>query len=86
VLDLVAPDAEALACAAPIEHCRAIILEGTSADAQLRIFTENEHQGAEIALHKVSGWIRDATLAHDPEKWSPAFGKDHAQENAGARF
>ena len=21
------------------------------------------------------------TLAHDPEKWEPVFGKDHAQEN-----
>ena len=29
-------------------------LEGTSADAQLRIFTENEHEGADIALHKVT--------------------------------
>jgi glutamate---cysteine ligase / carboxylate-amine ligase len=85
VLDLVTADAEALGCAEPIEHCRAIVLEGTSADAQLRIFTENEHQGAEIALHSVSRWIRDATLAHDPEKWSPVFGTDHAQENAGAR-
>jgi hypothetical protein len=27
----------------------------------LRIFTENEHEGAEIALHKVAEWIRDAT-------------------------
>src|SRR3984957_4355786 len=31
VLDLIAPDAEALACAEPVEHCRAIVLEGTSA-------------------------------------------------------
>ncbi len=45
-----------------VEHCRAIVVEGTSADAQLRIFTENEHEGAEIALHKVTRWIRDATL------------------------
>ena len=62
VLDLVAADAEALACAEQVGHCRAIILEGTSADAQLRIFTENQHDGAEIALHKVTRWIRDATL------------------------
>jgi hypothetical protein len=38
------------------------VLEGTSADAQLRIFTESEHEGADIALHKVSRWVRDATL------------------------
>ena len=62
VLDLVAPDAEALGCAEQVGNCRAIVVEGTSADAQLRIFTENQHEGAEIALHKVTRWIRDATL------------------------
>src|SRR6202167_474607 len=62
ILDLVAADAEALNCAEQAEHCRSIVVEGTSADAQLRIFTENQHEGAEIALHKVTRWIRDATL------------------------
>jgi len=62
ILDLVAADAEALNCAEQLEHCRSIVVEGTSADAQLRIFTENQHEGAEIALHKVTRWIRDATL------------------------
>jgi len=63
VVELVATDADALGCADEVEHCRAIVAEGTSADAQMRIFTENKHEGAEIALHKVSCWIRDATLA-----------------------
>ena len=62
VLEQIAADADALACADQVEHCRAILAEGTSADAQLRIFTENEHEGADIALHKVTRWIRDATL------------------------
>ena len=62
VLELVADDVEALGCAEQVGHCRAIILEGTSADAQLRIFTENQHEGAEIALQRVTRWIRDATL------------------------
>jgi len=62
ILDLVAGDAEALGCVEQVGNCRAIVLEGTSADAQLRIFTENQHEGAEIALHKVTRWIRDATL------------------------
>jgi carboxylate-amine ligase len=62
VLDLVAADAMALGCAEEVEDCRRIVAEGTSADAQLRIFTENEHEGADIALHKVTCWIRDATL------------------------
>lgn len=62
ILDLVAKHAEALGCAEPVGNCRAIVLEGTSADAQLRIFTENQHEGAEIALQRVTRWIRDATL------------------------
>jgi carboxylate-amine ligase len=62
VLALVMADAEALGCAEQVGNCRAIVLEGTSADAQLRIFTENQHEGAEIALHRVTRWIRDATL------------------------
>ena len=62
VLGLIGADGEALDCADQLEHCRFIVLEGTSADAQLRIFTESEHEGADIALHKVSRWVRDATL------------------------
>ena len=62
ILDLVAPDAAALGCDEQAGNCRAIVVEGTSADAQLRIFTENQHEGAEIALQKVTRWIRDATL------------------------
>jgi carboxylate-amine ligase len=63
VLALVAADADALGCAGQVERCRAIVSEGTSADAQLRVFAENRHEGAEIALHKVSRWIEGATLA-----------------------
>jgi glutamate---cysteine ligase / carboxylate-amine ligase len=59
----IAADIEALDCADEVEYCDAIVAAGTSADAQLRIFTENQHEGAEIALHKVSRWIKDATLA-----------------------
>lgn len=62
VLELVAADADDLGCGGELQHCRSIILEGTSADAQMRIFTENEHDGAEIALQKVADWIRGATL------------------------
>jgi carboxylate-amine ligase len=61
-LALIAADAAALGCAEELEGCRRIVAEGTSADAQMRIFTENEHEGADIALHKVTRWIRDATL------------------------
>jgi carboxylate-amine ligase len=66
VLGQIAADADALACADQVEHCRAIIAEGTSADSQLQIFAENEHEGAEIALRKVTQWIRDVTLMMGP--------------------
>ena len=62
VLDMIEADGEALGCSEQLEHCRSILVEGTSADAQLRIFTESEHEGADIALHKVIRWVRDATL------------------------
>ncbi len=62
VLEWATPDAEVLGCGEELQHCRSIIAEGTSADAQLRIFTEYEHDGAEIALQKVADWIRGATL------------------------
>jgi glutamate---cysteine ligase / carboxylate-amine ligase len=62
ILELTAADGAALGCRQDAELCRTIVAEGTSADAQLRLFTENEHEGAEIAFHRVTEWIRDATL------------------------
>ena len=62
ILELTTTDADALACRGQAEQCRAIISKGTSADAQLHIFAENESQGEDIALHNVTRWIRDATL------------------------
>jgi glutamate---cysteine ligase / carboxylate-amine ligase len=62
VVCMIEADGEELNCLEQLEHCRSIVLEGTSADAQLRIFTESEHEGADIALHKVIRWISDATL------------------------
>jgi glutamate---cysteine ligase / carboxylate-amine ligase len=62
ILELTATDAEALGCREQSEQCRAIVVEGTSADAQLRIFAEKECERENIALHNVTRWIRDATL------------------------
>jgi carboxylate-amine ligase len=62
VLELIAADRDAPDRSNELEHCRSIVADGTSADAQLRIFTENEHEGAEIALYKVAEWIRGVTL------------------------
>lgn len=62
VVELTAAETEAFGCRENLEHCRAIVLEGSSADAQLRVFAENQRDGQAAALHKVTRWIRDATL------------------------
>jgi len=62
ILELTADDADALCCGEQMQHCRAILVEGTSADAQLGIFAENRCYGSEIAFRRVTRWIRDATL------------------------
>jgi glutamate---cysteine ligase / carboxylate-amine ligase len=62
VLELTAAETDVFACREHLEQCRAIVLEGTSADAQLRVFAENQRDGQATALHKVTRWIRDATL------------------------
>jgi carboxylate-amine ligase len=62
VLELTAAETDAFACREQLDQCRAIVLEGTSADAQLRVFSENQRDGQAIALHKVTRWISDATL------------------------
>jgi glutamate---cysteine ligase / carboxylate-amine ligase len=62
IVELTAADAEALSSAEQMQHCRSILVEGTSADAQLRVFAENQCDDTEIALRGVTRWIRDATL------------------------
>lgn len=58
IIDDIAGDAEALNCAAEIEHCRTIVARGSSAEFQLRAYREN---GDDIAA--VSRWIATATIA-----------------------
>lgn len=60
-LRLVEQDADALQCLDDLQHCRSILVEGTSADAQLRIY--QQHGGGGAALSKVTAWIANATLA-----------------------
>jgi glutamate---cysteine ligase / carboxylate-amine ligase len=62
ILEMTAADADAFCCAEQMQHCRAILVEGTSADAQLDIFAKNQCYGGKIALRRVTRWIRDATL------------------------
>jgi carboxylate-amine ligase len=63
VIEETAPDAEALGCAEEIAHCRKIVGGGTSADAQLAVFTEQrERTSRKEALQAVTDWIAGATL------------------------
>ncbi len=62
ILELIAADADALACADELDRCRAIISGGTSADAQLGIFNKHQTEGIQIALYEVIRWIRDVTI------------------------
>ncbi|WP_315830870.1 hypothetical protein [Bradyrhizobium prioriisuperbiae] len=63
VLALVADDAIALDCVSEVEHCRAIVRDGTSADTQLEVFQEASRAPVVGApLRQVSRWIATATL------------------------
>jgi carboxylate-amine ligase len=63
VISDTAPDAAALGCTAEINHCRAIVGAGTSADAQLAVFEAHAKIGSrDAALRAVMEWIAAATL------------------------
>jgi glutamate---cysteine ligase / carboxylate-amine ligase len=58
-----APDAEVLGCSTEINRCRAIVSFGTSADAQLAVFSAHSRKGNRgAALRAVTDWIAAATL------------------------
>ncbi|MGA7326879.1 MAG: carboxylate-amine ligase [Rhodomicrobium sp.] len=57
VIDMIADDAGSLGCSEQILHCRNIILGGTSADVQLKVFEERKHEGQEAALREAAAWI-----------------------------
>jgi carboxylate-amine ligase len=59
-LDRISPDVEALGCCAEVNHCRRIVLEGSSADSQLRAFVENE--GRAGSVEAVLRWIAEMTV------------------------
>ena len=64
LIELVAPDAEALSCTAEIEHLRTICREGSSADRQLAVYNEAIESGAdpEEALRAVVHALIEDTL------------------------
>lgn len=59
--DLVAEDADALDCGDAIARCKAIALEGTSADEQVAVFDAALAQGEDAALAAVVSWIDRTT-------------------------
>jgi carboxylate-amine ligase len=63
LIDEITPDAESLGCLAEVKHCRAIVDAGTSADAQLAVFKDQEASAPpDVALRAVTDWIAQATL------------------------
>jgi glutamate---cysteine ligase / carboxylate-amine ligase len=63
IIAMTAEDAAALGCSNEIERCRLIITGGASAESQLSILREREHEGSEVALRAVAQWIASETLA-----------------------
>jgi glutamate---cysteine ligase / carboxylate-amine ligase len=64
MIEQVREDADALGCLDDVLRCRAIVGEGTSADAQLAVFKEAQgrSENRSDALRAVTAWIAEATL------------------------
>lgn len=63
VIDMVAPDAEALGCAREVEDCRRIVARGTSADHQIALYEQLcPRDGENEALRAVCQWIARETV------------------------
>ena len=67
VIEEAAGDATALGCLDEVLRCRAIVADGTSADAQLAVYRQARDEGAEReeALAAVSQWLAGMTLGRD---------------------
>jgi len=67
VIEEAAGDATALGCLDEVLRCRAIVADGTSADAQLAVYRQARDKGAEReeALAVVSQWLAGMTLGWD---------------------
>jgi glutamate---cysteine ligase / carboxylate-amine ligase len=65
LVGLVLPHARALDCVAEVEHVDKILVRGTSADRQLRIYEQARAEGlaTKEALARVKAWLLQETLA-----------------------
>jgi hypothetical protein len=70
MLDMVRPRIDKGHVLAGLNHVRA----GIAAD---RTGTDDGY----FSAHPVLPLLRGGKLKHDPEKWTPVFGTDHAQKN-----
>ena len=61
-LEKIAPDAEALECGDHVLHCRTIVRSGSSADAQLRMFAQENGADEHGHLDAVLRWIAASSL------------------------
>jgi glutamate---cysteine ligase / carboxylate-amine ligase len=61
-IQLIASDTVILGCTTEVEHCRAIVTSGTSADAQLAVFRAHEAEGRDRAFTAVLKWLTETTL------------------------
>jgi carboxylate-amine ligase len=64
IMDMVAPDAEALGCADEVRHARDILARGTSAQTQIRIYDKTIAAGEDkqTALKSVVDWLIAETV------------------------
>jgi carboxylate-amine ligase len=72
VIDEAADDAAALGCLDEVVRCRAIVANGTSADAQLAVYRQALDKGAarKEALAAVTEWLAETTLGQtDPDEY-----------------
>ncbi len=67
VIEEAAADAAALGCLDEVMHCRTIVADGTSADAQLTVYRQARDDGAEReeALTAVREWLAETTLGQE---------------------
>lgn len=61
LIDQMSEDIDALGCSREIQHCHTIISGGTSADAQLKVYQEREHEGISRAMTAVADWVAETT-------------------------
>ena len=76
MIELVREDADFFGCTAAIEHLRAILSEGTSADRQLAVYQKGLEDGLDPAeaMKEVVDWLIGETVGGMPQTHGSASG------------